>query len=102
MPAGASKSKVGIGKIVVGVALAAAAVALAAPTGGASGFALSGMQGSTGISFGSIGVTGISMILEGASSLLAQSPKTKSSASREAPNPQTSFLFNGPVHVPHA
>jgi predicted phage tail protein len=104
VPQGAGKGK-GIGKIVLGVALIAASIftagagaaagATLAATMSAEAFAVGGLS----VSFASIAAFGLTMVVGGVSQLLTTAPKIKDYGSRNTPDAQPSFLFNGPVNV---
>jgi predicted phage tail protein len=104
VPQGAGKGK-GIGKIVIGVAIIAASIFTAggAPAAGAglaaSMAATATTVGGLSISFASIAAFGLTMVLGGVSQLLTSAPKVNDYGSRNSPDAQPSFLFNGPVNV---
>jgi predicted phage tail protein len=89
----------GAGKIIIGAIIAIAAVVLSPFTGGASLGVAMAATAAFGVTYGSIAMFGISMILAGMASMLSAHPKGGNSASREAPDQKPSFLFNGPVNV---
>jgi len=100
IPRGAKNNKgMMIGKIVVGVALIAAAIifAPAAAGLGAVAFTVAGAE----VTFASIAMVGVGMVLAGVSGLLTPTPDiaTGGYSTRETPEQRQSFLFNGPVNV---
>jgi len=90
------KSKGGV-KAVVGVAIMA--VAIVASQGAAAGLASTMTIGgvSTGISYGSVALFGLSMALSGVSQML--SPQVKGPDSLESADQKASFVMNGPVNA---
>jgi len=92
--AGAGRGK-SIAKIVLGVALVAGAVF----TGGGSlgAYAIGSSSSLIGITYGQIALTGVMMVLRGASGLLSRPPDSNYRQREVEGNP--SFLFNGAVNV---
>jgi predicted phage tail protein len=98
VPVVAGAKRGGAVKVVLGVALIAAAVAFSGPgagfLGSAMGEAAFTVLGGS-VTWGNIAMMGVSMALQGASSLL--SPQPKAQKSFEAADRRASFLFAGPV-----
>ncbi len=99
-----------IGRIVIGIALIAAAfyfapaVVAGGAAGGAAGAgaAATGGLGATAFGIGSFAVTynsialfGISLVIGGVAGLLTPMPKVGDYGSRESPDSRASFIFNG-------
>lgn len=97
--AGAGRGKGGI-KAVAGIALLAVATAGAGAAigpfaAGASGFSATAFSvAGFSVSYGSLALSGLSMVLQGVSSLLTPVPKAEYN-NRETPDQRASFLFNG-------
>jgi len=91
----------GLGKIIVGVALIAGAVAFAPNGTGLFGKALSktAFHGALGasVTFGSIGLLGVSLVLGGIAQSLTPTPRVTSYTDRS--QEKASAIFNGPVNV---
>ncbi|CAO3459803.1 hypothetical protein [Azospirillum argentinense] len=100
VPKGHGKGKGGA-KVVVGLAIMAVAVvasggaAAVAAGQGLAGF--SAAMGSGFLSWGTLGMVGLTMTLSGVSQLLSPTPKMADSF--EAVDKRPSFLFNGPVNA---
>lgn len=96
VPAGAGGAKGGMKKVVLGVAILGIAISgglAAAPAGAAFGTAMAG-EAALGMSFGQIALTGASMVLTGAASLLANDAQVARYENREAPEDRPNFVFS--------
>lgn len=97
--AGAGSGKGGV-KAVAGIALLAiatggAAAAIGPFAAGASGFSATAFSvAGFSVSYGSLALSGLTMVLQGVSALLTPTPKADYS-NRERPDQRASFLFNG-------
>jgi predicted phage tail protein len=82
----------GLLKVILGVALIGVGVVGGLSAGfGAAAFSAGGLFS---VSWGQIALFGLSMLLQGASSLLAPQPKAQ-----KRPDEKASFLFDGPINV---
>lgn len=100
---GGGRSK-GIGTIIVGAIIVIAAVVGAVFTGGATlvalGAALPGMLGAAGLTYGSVALVGLALVMAGITALMTPKIKTPKYSARESPEERASFLFqSGSVNI---
>ncbi|MCW2242272.1 tail assembly protein [Azospirillum canadense] len=86
----------GAGKTILGAVIAVVAVVAAVYTGGASLSALGGSIAGTGITYGSVALFGISMMVGGISQMLSPMPKAPNATETDKTN---SYLLGGQLNI---